>query len=242
MTSKMDIEFIGNVSIYLGIGIEIIIALLLGGLIGFDREKKMKSAGIRTNILICLGATLYTALSLINQKNFGGIADPNRTAAQIVTGVGFLGAGAIIQGRGNVVIGLTTAATIWTCAAVGVTIGMGYPFVATIFTLTVLVVLKLLSPIYRMFELEKDNKHYQMEILSRGPVKRSIKEVIRDHSAILEELHTEITDKESDERIVNLILLSHPRKIQLLTKDIKRILRVEKLNFRITEFHADEED
>lgn len=97
---------------------ELATAVVLGGLIGFEREASGKPAGLRTNILICVGATLITDVSL----NLGGRADSARLAAQIVSGIGFLGAGTIMQSRGTVT-GLTSAATLWVVAAIGIAIG-----------------------------------------------------------------------------------------------------------------------
>ncbi|MCF8060355.1 MAG: MgtC/SapB family protein, partial [Bacteriovoracaceae bacterium] len=124
MVSTIELELLGEVPVYVGVGIQILSAIFFGGMVGYDREKKMKAAGLKTNILICLGATLYTVISLLHVRGFtGGPIDPNRVGAQIVSGIGFLGAGAIIQGRGSV-IGMTTAATIWVVAAIGYTIGV----------------------------------------------------------------------------------------------------------------------
>jgi len=93
--------------------------VLLGGIIGFERELKGKPAGLRTNILICMGAALYTALSFHLSEGRG---DPARVAAQILPGVGFIGAGTILHTRGSVT-GLTSAATIWIVAAIGMALG-----------------------------------------------------------------------------------------------------------------------
>lgn len=227
----MNLEFIGQVSIYFGMGVQIVTALILGGLVGYDREKKMKSAGFKTNILICIGATLYTSISILNQVAAGGVSDPNRTAAQIVSGIGFLGAGAIIQGRGNV-IGLTTAATIWVVAAIGVTIGSGYPFVATIFTVTILLVLKLLDPLYRIFELKKDFKDYHFEILSQGGVKKNVREILLRFLEDVKDMDEEVIDFEHDKRILNVYVHAHPRKVLSIAKEIKHVLQVEKVSFR----------
>jgi putative Mg2+ transporter-C (MgtC) family protein len=102
------------------------LAVLLGGAIGMEREIKRKPAGLRTNILICLGATLITDVSMSIAMSPDGtrFGDPARLAAQIVSGVGFLGAGTIMQG-GATVTGLTSAATIWVVAAIGIAIGAG---------------------------------------------------------------------------------------------------------------------
>ena len=111
----------------------LVLAVVLGGLIGLEREWAGKHAGLRTNILICLGSALFTEISvstafLANAANEAqGIpfrADPARIAANVVTGVGFLGGGAILRGGGSIT-GLTTAATIWVVAAVGMAAGAG---------------------------------------------------------------------------------------------------------------------
>jgi putative Mg2+ transporter-C (MgtC) family protein len=108
--------------------LKLVLAVLLGGAIGLEREIAGKAAGLRTNILICLGSALLTDVS-IAMAAYARIGDPARLAAQIVTGVGFLGAGTIMQGRGKIT-GLTTAATIWVVAAIGITVGAGFYFEA----------------------------------------------------------------------------------------------------------------
>jgi putative Mg2+ transporter-C (MgtC) family protein len=100
--------------------------VLLGGIIGFERELAGKPAGLRTNILICIGAALLMDVSLrVGIIEGHRVGDPGRIAAQIVSGIGFLGAGTILQGQG-VVTGLTSAATIWVVAAIGMTVGAGF--------------------------------------------------------------------------------------------------------------------
>jgi putative Mg2+ transporter-C (MgtC) family protein len=116
-------------------------AALLGAILGFEREMHHKSAGLRTNILIAVGSALFTMMSYELAQN--GSGDPGRVAAQIVTGIGFLGAGAIMH-TGSGVQGLTTAATVWVNAAVGVAAGGGkyhLAFIATAVTLGALLVL-----------------------------------------------------------------------------------------------------
>jgi putative Mg2+ transporter-C (MgtC) family protein len=107
--------------------VKLLLAVLLGGIIGFEREIAGKPAGLRTNILICVGAALLMDVSTrIGLTEAGGrIGDPGRIAAQVVSGVGFIGAGTIMQAQGTVT-GLTSAATIWVVAAIGLTVGAGY--------------------------------------------------------------------------------------------------------------------
>ncbi|MGB2715033.1 MAG: MgtC/SapB family protein [Vicinamibacterales bacterium] len=120
-------------------------AALLGSVLGFERELRQKSAGLRTNILIAIGSALFTLMSIDMAAGIPG-ADPGRLAAQIVTGIGFLGAGAILRRDGGVQ-GLTTAATVWVNAAVGVAAGGGEYHLAFIATIVTVVVLLLLHPI-----------------------------------------------------------------------------------------------
>jgi len=117
--------------------LSIILAVVFGAAIGLEREFSGKAAGLRTNVLICLGAAVFT---IISREMAGETGSLTRIAAQIVTGVGFLGAGAIIQDRGGV-HGLTTAATIWLVASIGMACGAGFYALAAISTLIAMAVL-----------------------------------------------------------------------------------------------------
>ncbi len=134
---------LGFLELFHYFGPKIFFSLLCGGMVGLERELKNKPAGIKTNILICLGSALYTSISIListSHAQNGYYADPARLAAQIVSGIGFLGGGTIIQSRGTI-LGLTTAATIWVVAALGVCIGIGRADIAIICSITVVVVL-----------------------------------------------------------------------------------------------------
>lgn len=119
--------------------LQLVLATVLGGLIGLERERKGKPAGLRTNILICIGAATFTHLSVSL-----GHGDPGRIAAQVLTGVGFIGAGTILHTRGAVT-GLTSAATIWVVSAIGMALGMGLYYEAIGTTALVMAVLLGLS-------------------------------------------------------------------------------------------------
>lgn len=222
------IEHLGQVDAYLGMGIKIVTGLVLGSLVGFDREQKMKNAGIKTNVLICLGATLYTAVSMIGHTQAG--FDASRIPAQIVSGIGFLGAGAIMQDKGNI-IGLTTAATIWVVAAIGMTIGYGYPVIASIFTVTILSVLRLLGPIYQGFEATKNHRYFHIEILSKGDIKNLVKEIVFNATDRIDELHEEIVDKDKNVRHVDFYIYLHPKKMRILSDELRDIVQVEKVHY-----------
>jgi len=119
--------------------LRVLLAIALGGIIGFQRGKAEKPAGLRDIILICAGAALFTVVSVYGF----GVADQARVAAGIVTGIGFLGAGAIIRRSEGGVKGLTTAATIWITAGIGMAAGSGMYIIASVTTLLVLAVLLL---------------------------------------------------------------------------------------------------
>jgi putative Mg2+ transporter-C (MgtC) family protein len=120
----------------------------VGGLLGIEREVRHKSAGFRTNILIGMGSAVFTIMSIAISADGG---DPGRIAAQIVTGMGFLGAGAILRTRSGV-HGLTTAATIWVNAALGIAAGAGAYHLTVIGALITMAVLLILQPIERGIE------------------------------------------------------------------------------------------
>ena len=121
----------------------LLLAALLGGLLGIERELRQKAAGLRTNILIAIGSALFTLMSI---ELASGDADPTRIVAQVVTGVGFLGAGAIMRTDSGVQ-GLTTAATVWVNAAVGVAAGGGQYHLAVSATAVTMAVLLVVAPI-----------------------------------------------------------------------------------------------
>ena len=124
--------------------LRLIMATAMGAIIGYQRERAAKPAGLRTHILISVGAALFTIASLYG---FGIGADPARIAAGVVAGVGFLGAGAIIRRDEGLVAGLTTAATIWAVAAIGLAAGAGLYLVSAVTTVLILIVLYLPHPI-----------------------------------------------------------------------------------------------
>src|SRR5262252_4112191 len=126
------------------------LAIVCGGIIGVERELKRKPAGFRTNILICLGSCYFMQVSLLASAVAaeGHPGDPGRVAAQVVTGIGFLGAGTIIQSRGQIA-GLTTAALIWVVASVGLLIGSGFHLLALVGTGIIFLALTLLGRVER---------------------------------------------------------------------------------------------
>ena len=141
MANYLDI--IGSDGIYVA---RLVVAMVLGGLVGIERQSRGRSAGLRTNILVCLGsaAVIVAFQKLSIEMNLGAESairmDPARAAAGVITGIGFLGAGTIVKSK-NFVRGLTTAASIWVVSALGVTVGLGEYVIAIALTLLILLTL-----------------------------------------------------------------------------------------------------
>ena len=143
----MDLNLIDVVSV--------VLAVIFGAAIGIEREISGKAAGLRTNVLICLGAAVFTIIS--KQMAGPGNDSITRIAAQIVTGVGFLGAGAIIRDRGGIQ-GLTTAATIWLVSSIGMACGAGFFLLAFIATVVAIIVLKGLEKFEKVIQRFRTKK------------------------------------------------------------------------------------
>ncbi len=144
---------------------KLIVSVLLGGLIGLERETHGRPAGLRTHILVCLGSTLF---GLCSHTIAGTRFDPGRISAQIVTGIGFLGAGTIMR-QGSVVRGLTTAASIWTVAAIGLAVAIGGNMLILALAASILVVATLnLVPHFERRVLQKGSERILNVILSPG--------------------------------------------------------------------------
>jgi putative Mg2+ transporter-C (MgtC) family protein len=128
----------------LDLALRLTVGLILGAIIGFERELHRQPAGFRTHSLVSLGAALFTVVSAFGFT--GDLVDPTRVAAQIVSGIGFIGAGTILQYRGHI-RGLTTAASLWSVAAIGTAAGAGLYVVAVVGTVLILVILSLLDSV-----------------------------------------------------------------------------------------------
>jgi len=131
---------------------KLLLAALLGGLIGLEREAKHRPAGLRTNLFICVGAAMFTLLS--DQLAVIHIGDHTRIAAQIIPGIGFIGAGSIIHARGDLITGITSAATLFVIASIGMAVGGGLYLTAIFATFLVLGVLSLLGFLERFTNLK----------------------------------------------------------------------------------------
>ena len=150
--------------------IRLLLALILGGILGFERERKLMPAGLRTHILVCLGATLV----MMTNEYIGTIYqinDISRMGAQVISGIGFLGAGTIIVTRNNRVHGLTTAAGLWASACVGLAIGIGYYSAAILFGIFIFITLTLLQWVDRKVIRTPHFMNVYLELTDIGKIK-----------------------------------------------------------------------
>ncbi len=135
--------------------LKIFIAVLVGGLIGLERESSKRPAGLRTHILVCVASTMVMDINLMIAQQYI-TADPMRLGAQVISGMGFLGAGTIIK-EGNTVKGLTTAAGLWAVACLGLVIGAGYYLMALFAALVMLITLKTFSQLEDKYYRRRKN-------------------------------------------------------------------------------------
>lgn len=215
----------------------LILATLAGALIGVEREKHGRPAGLRTHLLVCIGSALIMLVSEGFTVKYGALdassplrLDPSRTAAQIVTGIGFLGAGVIIK-EGLSVRGLTTAACLWLVAGIGMAFGMGlfWPAVmATLLALCCLVFLKKLEPV-----INKDRYlHLTVLASARNNLLAELHQLFVEHNLNITDIESEL-DLEQNLQRYNLVLTRQKKRIgQELTLAISSLEGVKKIRYR----------
>ena len=191
----------GQAEFYISIIIRLLEACLLGGIIGFEREHLHRPAGFRTHILVCVGSALVMITSefIFHKFSPNVNADPARLGAQVISGIGFLGAGTIIK-EGINVKGLTTAASLWAVSCVGIAVGIGFYSGAFIATIIIFLTLVVIRKVQRRRTSQKNIRLCIHTMVKRGEV--------RELSNIIEGLGVTVTDTEfiSSERDGEMIL------------------------------------
>ncbi len=175
--------------------LRLLVAVICGILVGLEREYRNKPAGIRTHMLISLGAALFMIISVevaIAARAEGYVnADPGRIAAQVVSGVGFLGAGAILRTRG-LVLGLTSAATIWCMAAIGLAAGSGMLWTAIFASLGILVILQVFTAIENFFRIRRF-RYMRLEVILKKETKVfQVRKILRELGMVITEENLEM--------------------------------------------------
>lgn len=199
--------------------LKLLMAILCGGAIGFERELSRKAAGLRTNVLICMGAALFMVVS----RHIGGGApytDPARLVAQVVTGIGFLGAGVILQSRGSV-IGLTTAATIFVVGAVGITIGESMFGTALLATVLIIIVLVALRRVERSVIRRQRLFHYSLKTSDPAEFLERLLDLLEDEHLHMDDF--EVRDAPGGEHEVRLSLVTSLEGNRRLLQSLPRL-------------------
>src|ERR1700733_1540488 len=206
--------------------IRLIIAASLGSLIGFERERLLWAAGIRTHMLVCVGSCL---IMIVSQYGFSNILtyehvvlDPSRIAAQVVSGIGFLGAGAILA-RGEIVKGLTTAASLWTVAAIGLAVGGGLYFAAGASTVIILIILAGIKPLEEAYRARNQSCRLKIEVDNGSLTPELLREALGLRIGQVKQFLVEERNAHGTEEIVILLskvssqdIASFPQKLKEL--------------------------
>jgi putative Mg2+ transporter-C (MgtC) family protein len=171
----------------------LIVAAILGGAIGLERQLRHKPAGLRTNMFICFGAAMFT---VVGRQLAGTEADSARIVAQIIPGIGFIGAGSILHSRGSVT-GLTTAATLFVVAGVGMAAGGGLYLTAIFATVMILVALALLGRMERVFSLKTAVTTYEVTGRSVDSMLREVNRILEDQKLAMQRIHLAAGEPES---------------------------------------------
>lgn len=201
--------------------LRVLVGAVLGAAVGFERERQDQPAGLRTHIILVIGATLAMVLSVNLGYLFarpGTPADPARLAAQVISGIGFLGAGAILRYGFNVK-GLTTATSLWTMAIVGMTVGAGYYWIAVGTTAVMIVVLTVLNVIEKRFVRTSLSRFLSIEANYKKGLVKSIRHVVEDYA----------------DEVLSFTIQKHIKNKRLRVQVVARIPRKQKLDDLIEE-------
>ncbi|TFE25750.1 MgtC/SapB family protein [Cohnella luojiensis] len=212
--------------------IRLLLSVLLGGLVGYERERKNHAAGLRTHTLVCLGSCLLMILSMYGFADFADQPnvrlDPARLAAQVITGVGFLGAGTILF-TGKSITGLTTAASIWVVMAVGLTVGAGFYMPAILSAVMVLLVLWGLNIVEKRYVNHRRECTFTLTTGNSPPRVESFQSLLTQHKAKLVKIRfvdEEDSVQESEpklRRIVITVILPHREQLMAIADEFNRM-------------------
>jgi putative Mg2+ transporter-C (MgtC) family protein len=205
--------------------LRLILAIIVGGLIGYEREYKNRPAGFRTHILVCLGATVISMIQLYSIQETTNMiiqypvlasalkADIGRLGAQVITGVGFLGAGTIMHDKGSVK-GLTTAASLWVVACIGLGVGLGYYFLTVASTIAVFLILVTLKQVeVRFFQKAKVEK-FEVQYINKVELVTHMEEYFSSKNIKVQNIEFELEEEEDSIYKTSLYTVRIPRQIK----------------------------
>jgi putative Mg2+ transporter-C (MgtC) family protein len=206
----------------LSASLKLIISFFLGAIIGAERQTRRQSAGIRTFSLLCMGSTAAMLLSIWIPQSYPNFlnGDPGRIAAQVLTGIGFLGAGAIIQSRGSI-HGLTTASTIWVVAIMGMAVGAGMYLPAVALTFITLFVLIALDRVDKRKALTRQVKQLLIYFETDTPPTNQILQIIKKHSLFIYDISVEQNYKQQTSQLTIKIQVKQRETLEFLFDEIR---------------------
>lgn len=200
--------------------IRLVVSLLLGGLIGYERERDAQAAGLRTHMILTLGACLAMILSInISALRY---SDPTRLAAQVISGIGFLGAGAILRFGFNIK-GLTTAASLWTMAVVGLAIGYGYYLAGTVTTALMLLILTVINVIENRFIRNSSMHSIVVEIKDTNNTLRVVRKALAEAADQIKTFGVQRSIKNDHLRLESIARIPRGEKLEKLVETISHI-------------------
>lgn len=209
---------------YTDVLFKVIASIVFGGLIGLERERHNQPAGLKTHIILCVGATLITIVSIQMAQDIGEPhrSDPTRIAANIVTGIGFLGGGAILR-IGATIRGLTTAACLWAVTGVGMAIGAGYHFAAALTILVILLTLHFMGRLENVFLDRKTFKEMTLTARSSPDLLGSVEKVLSSNLISIKTIELEREISEANVEIRALLIIPERVNLNKLSDEIFQI-------------------
>ena len=205
--------------------IRILAAAGLGALVGFERERQSQPAGLRTHIVVVVGSTLAMVLSINLAMQFSSLVpngDPARLAAQVLSGIGFLGAGAILR-FGSTVKGLTTAASLWTMAVVGLAVGAGYLMVSVGVTVLLLVVLTVLTWVEKRLMIHYLTLTFTIFSVDRPGIVTQVRQVLESSARHIDSFRMNRQVRRQRLRMDAVIMLRAGSQVEKLSNDLSAI-------------------
>lgn len=216
----------------LHITLRLLLALLLGGVIGFEREQNNRAAGLRTHILVCLGSTLIMLLSMYGFAEFAKLdnvrLDPARLAAQVISGIGFLGAGTILF-TGKSITGLTTAASLWVVAAIGLAVGAGFYYAAGLACGLALVSLFLLNLVEQKYFHTKKIRFFKLEATDSPSLLGRVVTMLSKQGNVIQKLSVEEIPGEKGNRIQITLSLRLAKNI-MIAQTVEDLMSLDGVN------------
>lgn len=215
----------------LSIGGRLLLSIVLGGLIGWEREYRKQVAGLRTHVIICLGSTLLMLISIYIPQTFPNFqnGDPGRIAAQVVSGIGFLGAGAIFS-LGGSIRGITTAATIWMVAAIGLAVGAGMYTGSLISTIFILLVLIFMRRLEKRFFQEDLLKNLQISFSSSKIESEKVFSVLEQYNIVAQSVNVAQSYDKKKTKMQLYVTVPIRTPIKDLYKDLNNINNVTQIS------------